>query len=243
MSRRLILLRHGQTVYNASCRMQGQQDTVLSDVGRAQARNVAAYLGTLPLVGIISSDLSRARDTAGEVARVAGLEVTTDARLRETYLGNWQGLTHGEIDAASPTARIHWRNDASWAPPGAETRFDVARRARDVVDELMATRRDWDDHTLLIVAHGGTINALTGSLLGYDTARDYARLSTVNNACWATLRARRLYGPGMSEEELDAPFSSDPVHEAHWCLEGWNQTVDAGLSIAGGEPGTGRGER
>ncbi|EHI42595.1 alpha-ribazole phosphatase [Rhodococcus opacus PD630] len=89
--RRLILLRHGQTEYNADNRMQGQLDTELSELGRSQARAAAtALVGRRP-ISIVSSDLRRAYDTAVEVGDNAGLPVQIDERLRETHLGDWQG--------------------------------------------------------------------------------------------------------------------------------------------------------
>lgn len=117
MTRRLILLRHGQTEYNATRRMQGHLDTVLSDAGWSQAEAAADFLATLPIGKIISSDLARARDTAAVVGKRLGIDVTTDPRLRETDLGEWQAKTIDEVDTDYPGARAIWRHDATWAPP------------------------------------------------------------------------------------------------------------------------------
>ncbi len=115
--RRLILVRHGQTEYNATSRMQGQLDTELSALGRRQAVAAARVLVEHSPVAIVSSDLRRAYDTAVELGDQAGLPVEIDPRLRETHLGRWQGLTHHDVDAVSPGARAAWRADATWAPP------------------------------------------------------------------------------------------------------------------------------
>ncbi|WPF65590.1 histidine phosphatase family protein [Corynebacterium sp. 22KM0430] len=227
MTRRLIMARHGQTVYNATRRMQGQLDTALSDVGVAQAHEAARLLEGRGIARIVASDLERAANTARIIAEHLGLPVTTDARLRETHLGQWQGKTHEEVDGAHPGARAVWRHDASWAPPGGESRLEVARRARPVIEEIMADYAEWDDATVLLVAHGGTIAALTGSLLGLNKDQ-YPLLSGLSNAHWAQLTARPRYTPG-STDALDpgtpgtAPrFAADTVAQAQWYLDAWN---------------------
>ena len=63
-----------------------------------------------------------------------------DTRLRETHLGDWQGMTHSQIDAEAPGARLAWREDATWAPHGGESRVDVAARSVPLVAELVAGR-------------------------------------------------------------------------------------------------------
>ena len=136
-NRRLLLLRHGQTEYNATSRMQGQLDTDLSDLGRAQAVAAAEVLAKRQPLVIVSSDLRRALDTATTLGDQAGMSVSIDERLRETHLGDWQGLTHHEVDALAPGARLAWRDDARWAPHNGESRVDVANRSLPVVAEQL----------------------------------------------------------------------------------------------------------
>ncbi|MDF3306936.1 histidine phosphatase family protein [Rhodococcus koreensis] len=186
--RRLILLRHGQTEYNADNRMQGQLDTELSELGRSQARAAAtALVGRRP-ISIVSSDLRRAYDTAVEVGDNAGLPVQIDERLRETHLGDWQGLTHLDVDARAPGARAAWRSDATWAPPGGESRIDVARRSKPVVAELVEKHEDWADKPVVLVAHGGLIAALTAALLDLPVDR-WPVLGGLGNTSWVQLSA------------------------------------------------------
>jgi probable phosphoglycerate mutase len=108
-TRRLVMLRHGQTDFNLGSRMQGQLDTELSELGRAQAVAVAEALAKRQPLLIVSSDLRRAYDTAVALGERTGLRVQVDNRLRETHLGDWQGMTHAEIDgwpgARTPPAR------------------------------------------------------------------------------------------------------------------------------------------
>ncbi|MDZ4265452.1 MAG: histidine phosphatase family protein, partial [Mycobacterium sp.] len=135
--RRLVMLRHGQTEYNAGSRMQGQLDTELSDLGREQAVHAAEVLAKRQPLLIVSSDLRRALDTAVTLADRCGQPVSIDTRLRETHLGDWQGMTHLEVDAVAPGARLAWREDARWAPHGGESRVDVADRSLPLVQELV----------------------------------------------------------------------------------------------------------
>ncbi|ANE08942.1 histidine phosphatase family protein [Corynebacterium glutamicum] len=234
MTRRLILLRHGQTEYNATSRMQEQLDTELSDLGFQQAASAASVLVQKNITHVFSSDLSRAFNTASAVAALIDAEVRVDKRLRETHLGEWQAKTHTEVDSEYPGARAQWRHDPQWAPPGGKSRVDVARRARQVVDELMVSLDDWDEGTVLIVAHGGTINALTSNLL--DLAYDqYPMFSGLGNTCWAQLTARPRYYAGSENPEDDLKISSavsnsphfegNNVENAQWYLDGWNMGV------------------
>ena len=131
--RRLVMLRHGQTEWNAENRMQGQLDTELSELGRDQAVAAAEVLAKRQPLLIVSSDLRRAYDTAVVLAERTGSPLVVDARLRETNLGDWQGMTHSEVDAVAPGARVAWRNDATWAPHGGESRVDVARRSLPLI--------------------------------------------------------------------------------------------------------------
>lgn len=228
MTRRLILLRHGQTDYNATRRMQGQLDTDLSDVGRAQAAAAAHLLKDEQIVRVISSDLTRAYDTAQAVAEILRLDVATDPRLRETNLGEWQARTHAEVDRDHPGARAKWRHDATWAPPGGESRLQVAQRARPVVEELMATFDGWENGTVLLVAHGGTISALTSSLLKLEIAQ-YPMFSGLGNTRSSQLTARPRYQAGGLDADGErepvtpaARFSPETIGDAQWYLDAWN---------------------
>ena len=188
--------------------MQGQLDTELSEEGRQQARNIAPVLTEMGVAKIVASDLSRAAVTAQIVAEHLELPVMYDARLRETHLGQWQGKTHAEVDGADGSVRAHWRNTPTWAPPEGESRIDVAQRARPVVDELMEHFEGWDDAAVLLVAHGGTIAALTSSLLDLEISQ-YPMMKSLRNANFAQLQALPRYG--------------EPDTGVQWYLEAWNQ--------------------
>ena len=208
------MLRHGQTEFNAANRMQGQLDTALSELGREQAVAAASVLAKLDPLLIVSSDLRRAYDTAILLGERIGSPVVVDERLRETHLGDWQGMTHSEVDAGAPGARIAWRNDARWAPHGGESRVDVARRSLPVVAELVDSQCDWGEdepyRPIVLVAHGGLIAALTAKLLGLPF--DYwPVLGGMGNASWAQMS-------GHSAEEA-------PAEEIRWRLDVWNASA------------------
>lgn len=216
--RRLVMLRHGQTEYNAGSRMQGQLDTDLSDLGRYQAIAAAEVLAKRRPLAIVSSDLRRALDTAVVLGEHAGMPVIADIRLRETHLGEWQGLTHLEVDAIAPGARLAWRDDSRWAPPGGESRVDVAARSRPLVDELVDEHGQWGldeagdgpDRPVVLVAHGGLIAALTASLLGLPVD-NWPILGGMGNASWVQL---------AGHSAVDAAPG-----DVRWRLDVWNASA------------------
>lgn len=227
MTRRLLLIRHGQTTYNATGRMQGHLDTELSEVGLSQARAAADLLVDKQITAIVSSDLIRARDTAAVIGEKLGIKVDVDKRLRETHLGDWQGMTSAEVDEQYPGARAIWRHDPTWAPPQGESRVDVATRARPVIDELMRAHPEWDEGTVLVVAHGGAISALTCHLLGLDH-HQYGILSGLKNTHWSQLTARPEFDASQPLSPLE--FTPENVDRAQWYFDGWNM----GGAVVGG---------
>lgn len=188
---RLVLLRHGETDFNATGRMQGHLDSELTANGFAQARaSVPAVRAFHPDV-LLSSDLRRATDTAAIIAEGTGLAPRVDKRLRETRLGEWQGLNIAQVDAGWPGARRTWQNDPTWTPPGGEARVEVAARAAEVIAELDVEF----DGTALLCAHGGLITALTARLLTLPVA-NWPLLGGVGNCHWNVL-SRRPGGAGQ----------------------------------------------
>lgn len=199
---RLILWRHGETNYNSLGRMQGHIDSELTDIGRKQAEFAAAALARFHPDLIIASDLRRATDTATVLGEAIGVSVRLDKRLRETHLGDWQGLTSAEVDQGWPGARARWRVDAGWAPPGGESRVEVAERAVQVVHDLQRPDADCGE-TVLLAAHGGVITALTAHLAGFPV-RSWPALGGIDNCHWVQLTPLddtwrlRVYNAGMT---------------------------------------------
>ena len=220
--RRLVMLRHGQTDFNLGSRMQGQLDTELSELGRTQAVAAAEVLGKMQPLVIVSSDLRRAYDTAIKLGERTGLKVWVDDRLRETNLGDWQGLTHAQIDAEAPGARLAWREDASWAPHGGESRVDVAARSLPVVTELVSGEPEWGDpdgpdRPVVLVAHGGLIAALSAALLKLPLA-NWPILGGMGNASWVQLSGH--------SRDSDVDFDS-----IRWRLDVWNASAQVANDV------------
>jgi probable phosphoglycerate mutase len=150
----LLVVRHGQSEWNAVGRWQGHADPPLSELGRRQAYVAAASIGAVD--GIISSDLQRAVETAAIIAQQIGVgPVMVDERLRERDAGEWTGLGRAEIDKGWPG----WVADDR-RPNGFEDAESVMAR---VVDAFAAIREASPGGSLLVVTHGGVIRALAGS--------------------------------------------------------------------------------
>jgi probable phosphoglycerate mutase len=146
---RLLLVRHGETDWNADGRLQGQIDRPLSGFGREQARRLADELATEDFEAVYSSDLARARETAEIVGARLGLPVEVDPDLREKDWGNWEGLTAVERD-----------------------RVDFVGESTESHQEriLRALRRISERHpgggNVLVVTHGGSMRRVQTAALG-----------------------------------------------------------------------------
>jgi glucosyl-3-phosphoglycerate phosphatase len=224
-TRLLVMLRHGQTDFNLGSRMQGQLDTELRELGRAQAVAAAEVLAKRQPLLIVSSDLRRAYDTASALGERTGLPVQVDSRLRETHLGDWQGMTHAQVDAAAPGARQAWREDASWVPHGGESRVDVAARSLPLVAELLRNEPEWgavDEpaRPVVLVAHGGLIAALTAALLRLPVA-NWPALGGMGNASWTQL----------SGHSADSDTGTDDVDRVRWRLDVWNASAQVANDV------------
>lgn len=153
---RLLVVRHGQSTWNAEGRWQGHSDPPLSAMGERQARAAAETVAQLGFDAIYSSDLVRARQTADLVAPPDIAPVVV-ADLKERNVGEWEGLTGDEIDARFPGMR-----EAHESPPGFESDDALVGRVRPALVAIAAAASP--DATVLIVSHGGVIRSLERSL-------------------------------------------------------------------------------
>ncbi|MFD7628181.1 histidine phosphatase family protein [Streptomyces sp. NPDC059851] len=182
--RKIVLWRHGQTSWNLERRFQGSTDIPLTETGVAQARRAARLLAFLKPDAIVASDLQRAAATAAELAAVTGLSVARHSALRETYAGEWQGLTHDEILEKHGEQYAAWKRGEPVRRGGGELETEVADRAAPVV--LEHAGRLPQNGTLVVVSHGGTIRTTIGRLLGL-AAHDWESLGGLSNCCWSVL--------------------------------------------------------
>lgn len=181
---RVIMLRHGETLWNREQRMQGQADVGLSELGRRQAAAAAQALAGERLETIWASPLQRAADTARTVAEVHQMDVHLDARLTEINIGDWAGRTWADVCREYPgqAQRIRRGEDFRRSATG-ETAEEMAQRGKAVLSEIVATH---PTGTVLVVTHGLFTRVVVGHLLGL---RGYGRhLGTLTNAHWAELR-------------------------------------------------------
>jgi broad specificity phosphatase PhoE len=186
VSRRIVLWRHGRTEWNASGRFQGQTDIDLDQIGRAQAWESARRLAALEPDLLISSDLRRTRDTIAALAEITGKRVQLDIRLRETFAGEWQGLTGAEIASRYPEEYKAWRaGDPLLKVGGGETRQDVAERMAAAVRDIAA--RLADDGLAVLTSHGGAARLGIAALIGMPLER-FTNIGGLSNGSWSMLR-------------------------------------------------------
>jgi probable phosphoglycerate mutase len=168
------LVRHGESVSNRAGRVQGQEDVELSDLGHAQALQVAAWSrtvrdslhdGTVTIAEVWSSPLRRARDTAVAIAAALGLPVMVEEGLCELHAGIFQGHLWADLETEFPEEVAQWRSgDVHYVIPGGESRAQLAARGRATL-EMLAGR---DTPGMIVVAHGGVLTAALGSMLGRE---------------------------------------------------------------------------
>lgn len=158
---RLLLVRHGQSTWNAVGRWQGSADPPLSPLGEAQAADAINHLRDAGLRGAVCSPLRRARHTAEIISRGLGIgpPVIVDG-LAERDVGAWSGLTTPEIHERFPAAREAVERGGRLEPPG-EGRLEFLRR---IVPALQSIESLGIDDPVLVVCHGGVINVLTAAL-------------------------------------------------------------------------------
>jgi probable phosphoglycerate mutase len=152
---RLLLVRHGQSVWNADGRWQGHADPPLSPFGESQAAAAAARVGAV--TAIYTSDLARARRTAEIVAVRLAVDAHVDDRLRERAAGPWEGRTRAEIEAGWPGYLESGRR-----PAGYETNDSVLARALGALADIARVH----EGEVLVITHGGVVRTLERHLGG-----------------------------------------------------------------------------
>jgi probable phosphoglycerate mutase len=161
---RILLARHGETVFNVEGRWQGQTDSPLTERGLAQSRELARATSDEHVAAVYSSDLGRAMNTAAEVAALHGLNVTAEARLREIDCGAWTGKDRAAIDAEFPGDRQAWATaPSSMRMPDGETLLEAQARALAFFGERMP---DHHGKTVVVVSHGAVAQTILVNALG-----------------------------------------------------------------------------
>lgn len=173
----IVLIRHGETAWNAERRLQGHLDIALNAQGERQARLLAAALANERLDAIVASDLQRARQTAEALARVHGLPVQQERALRERCYGGFEGMLYSEIAQRFPREFAAWQaRDVDAALPDGVNRGETFRQFNSrVTGAMLRWARAHPGKTLALVAHGGVLECAYRAALGLplETPRDF----------------------------------------------------------------------
>ncbi|WP_075295647.1 MULTISPECIES: histidine phosphatase family protein [unclassified Pseudonocardia] len=150
---RLVLVRHGETAWNAGHRLQGDADVPMSDSGRAGVRALRPVLDVHGADHVVVAPLGRTRETA----ELLGLSTAgTDARWREAHLGEWTGRSVPDLPA---DRYAEWRAGRA-APPGGESFAELTERVLAGLADLPG------EGTTVVVSHGGPIRIVLRHLVG-----------------------------------------------------------------------------
>ena len=162
MATTILLIRHGETDWNASGRWQGQSDIPLNNKGREQAALLADRLKSWPIIALYSSDLLRAKQTADALGDALGLKPKLDSSWRERNGGQFEGMTADELRGNAEFHKL--RREKDWAPPDGESNVQVAARTQQAFDKII---QQHEGEMVAVVSHGGAIITMLSLILGF----------------------------------------------------------------------------
>lgn len=166
MGKKLYLIRHCQTDWNLSHKIQGMQDIPLNETGRQQARLIAEAMKDHPINQVFTSKLARAKETASILANSQNVPLYLAEGLEEISYGEWEGMPMKEIQKQFPERFAQWWNDpVNEAPPGGETQMDVLRRTAGAIEAIKSHLIAERAESAAILSHGASIVCLLAWLL------------------------------------------------------------------------------
>jgi broad specificity phosphatase PhoE len=166
---RLILIRHGETDWNATLKYQGHANIPLNEQGHEQARKAGARLAYYGATALYTSDILRAAETAEQIGSITNLTPRPMPNLREIDVGQWEGLTPEELYRRVPEHMAAFdRDPARTVRLGGESYAQLQARALLALNDIHAAHPS--DELVLAVSHGGTIRALLCHIIGLDLA-------------------------------------------------------------------------
>jgi probable phosphoglycerate mutase len=177
----LLLIRHGETAWNAEHRIQGRLDVPLSATGVWQTRQLAQRLADEAIDAVISSDLARAWMTAAPLAESRGFETIAEPRLRERVFGIFEGKTLDEIAARHPEDLAAWRSrDVDWRVPDGESATEFIARVLAALHDIVLAQAG---RTVAVVTHGGVLDVVyrNACALPWDAPRQHLMLNASIN--------------------------------------------------------------
>jgi probable phosphoglycerate mutase len=173
----IVLIRHGETAWNAERRLQGHIDIALNTEGLRQADALAAALAGERFDAIVASDLQRAHQTAQAVARVQGMALHSDPGLRERCYGGFEGLLYAEIEERFPREFAAWqaRDIDSVMPSGLRTAESFRQFYQRSLHAILGWAERHPGKRLALVAHGGVLECAYRGAMGLplETPRDF----------------------------------------------------------------------
>jgi broad specificity phosphatase PhoE len=185
-----FLVRHGETIWHAENRYAGSTDIALTSNGEQQALALRNWAVAAHLTHLYASTMRRAIATAAPTAQATGLELHTDARLREVSFGRGEGLTSAEMKAQFPAERAAFlRDPATHFLPGGEPPAEAVHRARTALNEIADTAGP--TARILVVAHNTLIRLLLCDLLGITLARYRDFFPKLNNTALTEVELTR----------------------------------------------------
>ncbi|MGZ3158133.1 MAG: histidine phosphatase family protein [Burkholderiaceae bacterium] len=185
----ILLIRHGETAWNAERRLQGHLDIGLNAAGLRQARALGQALLEEPLDAIYASDLQRAMHTAQAIATPRGMAVQIDLGLRERCYGAFEGLRHAEISERYPQEFAAWRAremDVRY-PDGKNVAETLREFSARVLTAITGIASRANHKKIAIVTHGGVLECVYREAkgLGYAAPRDFDILNaSINRIVW-----------------------------------------------------------
>lgn len=212
----ILLIRHGETAWNASKRLQGHLDIPLNSVGERQAAALADALANEALDAVLSSDLQRARQTAEAIALSRGMTVQIHASLRERCYGAFEGMLHGEIAEHYPQAYVAWqaRDIDARFPAGerlAETLREFSQRSLDAIARAVGQGQY---RKVALVTHGGVLECAYRAAQGrgFSHARDFNIFNaSINRFEWSGETLRLLQWGDVSHLRDGAMNTLDEI--------------------------------
>ena len=177
MSTKILLIRHGETAWNAVRRLQGHTDIALNEEGLRQAEALARALADERIDAVVASDLQRAMQTAQAVAALHDLPLHTDAELRERCYGGFEGLLYSDIERRYPAEYALWQaRDIDAVMPSGERDAESFRQFYSrSVDAIVGWAERHAGQTVVVVAHGGVLECAYRAAVGMslDSPRDF----------------------------------------------------------------------
>lgn len=210
-TRRLVILRHGESEANRAGVWQGQFDSPLTDIGVLQAQAAAKVIAMASPSIVVASDLQRAATTGDIVGAAAEVPVGYDARLREIDVGEWTGISGQDVKEQYAEERErHLRGEDFKRGTTGESLSEVQHRVRPLLEETLG--RLESGRVGVLATHGITARVIVGTVLGLEISQMWHLFGGFGNCHWAE----------VAESTLAAPPSFPVVGGATWRLQAWN---------------------